>query len=38
LIVDVPKPLIPLSEALSMGKELPEIPDETDNVKLFFKF
>ena len=35
LIVDIPKPLLPLCEALSMGKELPEIPDDHDNVFYF---
>ena len=37
LIVDVPKPLLPLEKALYMGRELPEIPDEADNKELFIK-
>ena len=32
LIVDVPKPVLPLEDAMFMGKDLPEIPDEADNV------
>ena len=35
LIVDIPRPLLPLEEALPMGKEYNEIPDDSDDKKIF---